>query len=67
MLSDEGNEKGKKNSNWSNWQNINFARAAHFFVHFLAVVLHDYNMKLPEISHLQVLCWKCRMRFCSPF
>ena len=27
----------------------NFARAAHFFfVHFFAVVLHDYNVKLPE-------------------
>ena len=28
----------------------NFARAAHFFVHFFAVVLHDYNVKLPETS-----------------
>ena len=26
----------------------NFARAAHFFVHFFPVVLHDYNVKLPE-------------------
>ena len=26
------------------------ARAAHFFVHFFAVVLHDYNVKLPETS-----------------
>ena len=24
----------------------NFARAAHFFVHFFAVLLHDYNVKL---------------------
>ena len=28
----------------------NFARAAHFFVHFFAVVLHDYNVKLLETS-----------------
>ena len=28
----------------------NFARAAHFLVHFFAVVLHDYNEKLPETS-----------------
>ena len=28
----------------------NFARTAHFFVHFFAVVLHDYNEKLPETS-----------------
>ena len=50
MLSGEGNEndekpiidltlKPKKN---------NFARAAHFFLHFCAVVLHDFNVKLPE-------------------
>ena len=24
--------------------------AAHFFVHFFAVVLHNYNVKLPETS-----------------
>ena len=28
----------------------NFARAAHFFVHFFTVVLNDYNVKLPETS-----------------
>ena len=50
MLSGEGNEndgktikdltlKPKKN---------NFACAAHFFVHFFAVVLHDFNVKRPE-------------------
>ena len=27
-----------------------------FFVHFFAVVLHDYNEKLPETSWLYVLC-----------
>ena len=26
-----------------------------FFAHFIAVVLHDYNMKLPETSELHVL------------
>ena len=41
MLSGEGN-KG------------NFARAAHFFEHFFAVVLYDYNVKLPETSWLHV-------------
>ena len=29
-------------------QKNNFARTAHLFVHFLGVVLHDYNVKLPE-------------------
>ena len=28
----------------------NFARAALFFVHFFAIVLHDYNVILPETS-----------------
>ena len=27
-----------------------FAHAAHFFVDFFAVVLHNYNVKLPETS-----------------
>ena len=30
------------------------------FVHFFAVVLHDYNVKLPETSKLHVLWRKCR-------
>ena len=30
---------------------INFARAANFFcIHFFAVVLHNYKVKLPETS-----------------
>ena len=41
MLSGEGNENGEKNNNRPNYQKSNFARAAHFFVHFFAVVLHD--------------------------
>ena len=28
----------------------NFTRAAHFFVHFFAVVLPDYKVKLAETS-----------------
>ena len=31
-----------------------------FFVHFFAIVLHDYNVKLPETSQLHVLWRKCR-------
>ena len=31
-----------------------------FFVHFFAVVLHDYNVKLPETSQFHVLWRKCR-------
>ena len=39
-----------KDNNRSNWQESNFARAAHFFAHFFAVVLHDYSVKLAETS-----------------
>ena len=45
----------------------NFARAAHFFVHFFTVVLNDYNVKLPETSQLHVLLRKCRTCSCSLF
>ena len=36
-----------------------------FFVHFFAVVLHDYNVKRPETSWLHVLWRKCRACSCS--
>ena len=31
-------------------QQVWLAKKAHFFVHFFAVVLYDYNVKLPETS-----------------
>ena len=37
------------------------------FVYFFAVVLHDYNVKLPEASWLHVLGRKCRTCSCSLF
>ena len=45
----------------------NSARAAHFFVHFFALVLHDYDVKRPETSWLHVLWRKCRTCSCSLF
>ena len=42
-----------------------FARAAHVFVHFFAVVFHDYNVKLPETSQLPVIWRKCCTCTCS--
>ena len=49
MLSGESNagERWKTTIGLISKKN-NFACAAHFFVHFFAVVLHDYNVKLPE-------------------
>ena len=66
MISGKGNENDEKN-NRSDQQKNNFARAAHFFVHFFAVVLHDHNVKLPEISQLHFLWRKCRTICCSLF
>ena len=50
-------QKAVRNNNRSNQQKSNFARAALLFVHFFAVVLYDYNVKLPETSQLHVL-WR---------
>ena len=64
MLSGKGMQGRRtvKNNNRANQQKSNFARAAHSFVHFFAVVLHDYNVKFPETSQLHVLWRKCRTR-----
>ena len=51
MLSGEGNAREwRKTTIGLISKKSNFARAAHFFVHFFAVVLYDYNVKLPETS-----------------
>ena len=52
MLSGEGMQRRKKvkKNNVGLISKSKFARAAHFFVHFFAFVLHDYNVKLPETS-----------------
>ena len=42
-------------------------KKTNFFVHFFAVVLHGYNVKLPETYWLYVLCRKCRTCSCSFF
>ena len=38
-----------------------------FYVHFFAVVLHDYILKLPDTSKLHVLWRKCCICYCSLF
>ena len=50
MQSSKGNENGEKTTIGLIGKKVNFAGAAHFFVHFFATVLHDYNVKLPETS-----------------
>ena len=46
MLSGEGNENGEKTTIGLISKNVQHT----FLVHFFAVVLHDYNVKLPETS-----------------
>ena len=46
MLRGEGNENGEKTTIGLISKKSNLARAAHFFVHFFAVVLHDCHVKL---------------------
>ena len=60
MLSGEGNQNGEKNNNRSSWQKKTLHLQHTCFVHFFAVVLHDYKVKLPETSWLHVLWRKCR-------
>ena len=62
------NKKGQKKSvGLIQKQNNNFALAVHFFVHFSVIILHDYNVKLPETSLLHILWKKCCMCSCSLF
>ena len=42
MLNGDSNDNGKKNQLVLEAKK-NFPRATHFFVHFFAVYLHDYN------------------------
>ena len=71
MLNGDGNENGIKINRPNRQKKKKIALEACFFVHFFAVVLHDYNpdavshdlnVKLPSYT---LFLWKnCRM--CSP-
>ena len=67
MLGGEDNENGEKTTIGLISKKATSTCAVHFFVYFIAVALHDYNVKLPETSWLHVLCRKLRTCSCSPF
>ena len=68
MLNDDNNENGIKKINTSNQQKKQFRTCSTLFVHFFAVVLHDYNFLVPETSQLlRALLRKCRMYSCPHF
>ena len=50
MLSGEGNENGEKAKIGLISKKATLHLQHTFFVHFFAVVLEDYNVKLPETS-----------------
>ena len=52
MLSAEGNENGEKTTIGLISKKATLHVQHTFFVHFFVVVLHDYNVKLPETSWL---------------
>ena len=66
MLSGEGNKNGEKTIGLISKKATLHVQHT-FFVHFFAVVLHDYNVKLPETSWLHVLWRKYRTFSCSLF
>ena len=63
----EGNENGEKTKIGLISKKATLHVQHTFFVHFFAVVLHDYNVKLPEAFWLHVLWRKCRTCSCSLF
>ena len=65
MLSGEDNQNGEKTTIGliSKKATLHFQHT--FFVHFLAFVLHNYNVKLPEASWLHILWRKCYTSSCS--
>ena len=64
MSNGDDNENGKKKLIGLISKQNNFVRAAHFFVHFFAVVLHDYNVKPHSKLHglEKVVC--AHQKFC---
>ena len=67
MLSGEGNENGEKATIGLISKKTTLHLQHTCFVHFFALVLHDYNVKFPETSWLHVLWRKCRTCPCSFF
>jgi len=52
MRSGEGNENGEKTKIGLISKKATLRVQRTFFAHFFSVVLHDYNVKLPEASWL---------------
>ena len=60
MLSGKGNEKGERTTMGLISKKATLHVQRTFLYIFFAVLLHDYNLKLPETFQLHVLWRKCR-------
>ena len=68
MLTGEGNENAEKKKTKGLITRKSTLHVQHnFFVHFFAVVLHDYSVKLPETSRLHISWRNCHTCSCSLF
>ena len=65
MLSGDGNKKGQKKSVGLISTKTTLHMQHTFIVHFIAIVLHNYNAKLPDTSLLHVLPRKSFLYSCS--
>ena len=65
MLSGDGNKKGQKKSVGLISTKTTLHMQHTFIVHFIAIVLHNYNAKLPDTSLLHVLLRKSFLYSCS--
>ena len=67
MLRGENNENGEKTTRGLISKKVTLHLQHNFCVHFFAVVLHDYNVKLQEASWLRILWRKYHTFSCSLF
>ena len=57
MLKGDSEENGKKSIGLISKNKTTLQRGAHLFVHFFAIVLHDYNVTLPVTCFMEEMSY----------
>ena len=57
MLKGDSKENGKKSIGLISKNKTTLQRGAHLFVHFFAIVLHDYNVTLPVTCFMEEMSY----------
>ena len=57
MLQGDSKKSGKKLIGLISKNKTTLRHGAHFFVHFFAIVLHDYNVTLPVTRFMEEMCY----------